>query len=379
MATSSEQAGLQALAKGQPKDALDALKTAAANAPLSLQGYIGLAESARQLGQSRICAEAADRAIALDRHHPEALTLKGDALAAAGRPRDAGAFYQAALQAAQGKPLSHAQQVTLRRAQEACQRAAQDYENFLREQIKPLGVFDGRSTNRLEQAFDIMFGRRQIYLQQPTKFYFPELPQRQFYSCTEFPWASSFMDQWRTVRDEFLEAIANNDRFEPYVPAQSETPHLPDPRMMGNSDWGALHLIKDGEKQTQNCDACPKTVQLLADIQQPTVRGKCPIALFSRLKPGAHIPPHTGLMNTRLICHLPIIAPEGCTLRVGNQQCSWTEGELIIFDDSIEHEARNNARTDRIVLLFDIWRPELSAEERIFVETIFAGIEAFGA
>jgi aspartyl/asparaginyl beta-hydroxylase (cupin superfamily) len=36
----------------------------------------------------------------------------------------------------------------------------------------------------------------------------------------------------------------------------------------------------------------------------------------------------------------------------------------MIFDDTIEHEAWNDSQEDRVVLIFDIWRPELSERER---------------
>ena len=88
------------------------------------------------------------------------------------------------------------------------------------------------------------------------------------------------------------------------------------------------------------------------------------MALFSLLKPGAHIRPHHGLFNFRLICHLPLIVPADCTLRVGNRQRQWREGELLIFDDSMEHEAWNRSDRQRIILLFEIWRPEIGAADR---------------
>ena len=66
------------------------------------------------------------------------------------------------------------------------------------------------------------------------------------------------------------------------------------------------------------------------------------------------------MLNTRLICHLPLIVPPGCGFRVGNETREWEEGKLLIFDDTIEHEAWNESDQDRVVLIFDIWRPELS-------------------
>ena len=95
--------------------------------------------------------------------------------------------------------------------------------------------------------------------------------------------------------------------------------------------------------------------------------------MFSLLRPGARITPHTGVHNARLICHLPLIVPPGCGFRVGNEIREWEEGKLIIFDDTIEHEAWNEGTADRVVLIFDVWRPELSDQERREVAALFAG------
>ena len=107
------------------------------------------------------------------------------------------------------------------------------------------------------------------------------------------------------------------------------------------------------------------------------IGARTPAVLFSKLEPGAHIPPHHGMLNCRLICHLPLIVPDGCWLRVGNETREWQEGKLLIFDDSIEHEAKNPSGEMRIILLFDIWRPELSEAERQGISAIFDAIDTF--
>ena len=83
------------------------------------------------------------------------------------------------------------------------------------------------------------------------------------------------------------------------------------------------------------------------------------------------------MLNCRLICHLPLIVPKGCWLRVGNETREWEEGKLLIFDDSFEHEAMNPSGELRIILLFDIWRPELGSEERSSISAIFDAIDQF--
>jgi len=107
------------------------------------------------------------------------------------------------------------------------------------------------------------------------------------------------------------------------------------------------------------------------------VRGRSPSILFSLLRPGARIPPHTGEMNTRLICHLPLIVPPDCSFRVGNDTRATVEGRAWVFDDTIEHEAWNGSDRTRVILLFEIWRPELTVEERGLVSAMFEAIDAY--
>jgi aspartyl/asparaginyl beta-hydroxylase (cupin superfamily) len=109
----------------------------------------------------------------------------------------------------------------------------------------------------------------------------------------------------------------------------------------------------------------------------PLIDQRSPIALWSLLKPGTHIQPHHGLLNTRLICHIPLIVPHNCAIRVGNETRSWREGEALIFDDSFEHEAWNKSNETRVILLFEIWRPEISPDERAALTTIFETINDY--
>jgi aspartyl/asparaginyl beta-hydroxylase (cupin superfamily) len=113
---------------------------------------------------------------------------------------------------------------------------------------------------------------------------------------------------------------------------------------------------------------CPETAAALAALPQNRIPGKAPTAFFSILKPGAHIPPHTGVTNTRAIIHLPLVVPPGCTFRVGGETRAWQEGEAFAFDDTIEHEAWNRSAETRIVLIFDVWNPHLTeAEQKLLV------------
>jgi len=62
---------------------------------------------------------------------------------------------------------------------------------------------------------------------------------------------------------------------------------------------------------------------------------------------------------------------------VGNEERSWVEGEMLIFDDSIEHEAWNLSKNERVLLLFEVWRPEITEEERTLITTTFKAVEEY--
>ena len=45
-------------------------------------------------------------------------------------------------------------------------------------------------------------------------------------------------------------------------------------------------------------------------------------------------------------------------------------GEAWVFDDTIEHEAWNDADETRVILIFDIWNPLLSETERELISVM---------
>src|SRR4029453_2923613 len=113
-----------------------------------------------------------------------------------------------------------------------------------------------------------------------------------------------------------------------------------------------------------NARHCPRTMETLSTIPQPRIGGAGPHAMFSLPAPNTAIPPPRGVKNTRLVCHLPLIVPEGCWFRVGAETRYWERGKAFVFDDTIEHEASNPTSELRVVFIFDVWHPDLSAVER---------------
>jgi aspartyl/asparaginyl beta-hydroxylase (cupin superfamily) len=79
-----------------------------------------------------------------------------------------------------------------------------------------------------------------------------------------------------------------------------------------------------------------------------------------------------GVSNARLLCHLPLVVPEGCWFRVGGETRMWREGEPFVFDDSVEHEAMNPSDHLRVVMIFDVWHPDLTKPEQDVVAKVTA-------
>lgn len=377
--TRAAREGLEAFRRGDGQGAFDRLRVAAQAGTDNLDVHMALAIVSRILGRHEDALTAARTVVDRDPRNCEAMIIKADAIRALQGPRAAGKAYLAAIEAAPPKDrLSQHLAQELARARTACAEEAKTYEAFLRSHMDGAGFDGGDGTTRVDQALDIMFGRRQVFTQQPLKFYFPELPQVQFYDPDLFPWRKTLEAATAEIQAEAHAAWIGGDGVEPYVPADTDAPrHLDTGDLIGNTRWSAFHFYKDGLPRADNQSRCPKTMAALEAVPQPSVPTMSPTALYSVLKPGAVIPPHFGMMNTRLIGHLPLITPPDCVLRVGNQTRQWREGELLVFDDSVEHEARNGSQETRIVLLFDLWRPELSQEERVFVSQVYEGMAAY--
>ena len=141
--------------------------------------------------------------------------------------------------------------------------------------------------------------------------------------------------------------------------------------------WATFFLWRDGVRQDEARARCPATAALLERLPMAHQSGFAPTAMFSALQGRAHIPPHTGSANTRLIVHMPLVLPGPARFRVGGETRDWKMGQAWVFDDTIEHEAWNGSDRTRVILLFETWRPELRDEERALVSTMFSAIDEY--
>jgi aspartyl/asparaginyl beta-hydroxylase (cupin superfamily) len=304
------------------------------------------------------------------------LLARADEYAAKGDARAALSFYQSALKSARDARYVDPQTLAeLRRAQAFVVAKAREFEQSIERAVAGARPADRVARTRLAHSMEMLRGQRQIYAQQPSVLYYPYLAQRQYFEREEFDWVPELEAATDDIRAELLALVESEADFRPYIENDPDRPYRDFHGLNENREWTALYLWRDGRKVEVNAARCPKTVAALEKVPLTAIGTRTPAALFSRLEPGAHIPPHSGMLNCRLICHLPLIVPKGCWLRVGNETREWEEGKLLIFDDSFEHEAKNPTGELRIILLFDIWRPELGAEERQAISAIFHAID----
>jgi hypothetical protein len=336
--------------------------------------WLLLAQACNLMGDVSAEETALQRQLDIEPRSLPALILSGELKARSGDDRAANSFFQAALnQAANTPKVPSTFHPMLNRARNFIEQLQIKFEQHLIDGLKQAGLTrDGR----VGTAVDLLLGRKQLYLQQPSSFYFPGLPQRQFYERNEFPWLAEIEQAVPEMQAELRAVLADGQDFAPYVEANSDRPRASNP-LINDPKWGAFYFWRNGEIVAENAARCPATMQALHHAPMPLIDQRSPIALWSLLKPGTHIQPHHGLLNTRLICHIPLIVPQDCAIRVGNETRSWREGEALIFDDSFEHEAWNKSDETRVILLFEIWRPEISPDERAALTTIFETINDY--
>ena len=371
------QQGVEALQRGDAATARAAFDQIEAAGRGTHQLRLLLAQACTMLGDAPAAHRTLDRVLADEPTNLYALLMRADLIAAAGNDRAAVSWYQAALaQAPRAGALPPDLVTALKKAEQAVARSSAAFESHVQAALAEAAVATSPS-RRFAEAMDLLAGRAEVQLQRPTSFYYPQLPQRPFFEREEFAWAAALEAAAPVIRSELEAVLSDEAALAPYVTGEPDRPVKQHP-LLEDPRWSAFHLYRQGAPTERARILCPATLSALAAAPLPAIDGRAPMALFSVLRAGTHIPPHNGMLNTRLLCHLPLIVPPNCRLRVGNETRTVEAGRLMIFDDTIEHEAWNDSAETRIVLIFEIWRPELDAAERTALTALFGAIGAYG-
>ncbi len=380
MNTSTEQAvqpligaAITALRQGDASGALATLLDAEQKYPGDPGVKLNIAMVHRTQGDLQAALQALDAALALDPYFFMALLSKGSVLEQLGRERNAAEVYRNALRIAPppGK-TPPALQEPLRRAREVADRQAEALRDHLQGRLGGLlDKHEGEQLARFNECLQVLSGTQKVYTANPIQLTVPRLPAIPFFDREYFPWLPDLEAATDTIRGE-LTALLDQGMpgFAPYIQYAPGTPENQFAELNHNTRWSSLWLWKDGVAQEEPMARCPQTTEVLSALPLCDQPGFAPTALFSALAPHTRIPPHTGSTNSRLLVHLPLVLPGPAGFRVGNDVRTWSIGEAWAFDDTIEHEAWNDADETRVIMIFDIWNPLLSEAERELVSAL---------
>jgi len=376
-------AGVQdALRRGDPRGALALVLEAERAAPTDVALKLQRAMVSRAMGDLTGSLAALDDALSLDPYDYMALLSKGAVVEKLDGERAAAAIYRNALKIAPpADKLPPPLVGPTERARQIVARTQDALEAHLRQRT---GQVNARTSEEARRRFDesigIFSGREKVYVQEPLLLHYPRLPAIPFYDRALFPWFPELEAATDTIRGELEGALAaSKDDFTPYIAYPKGAPVNQWGELNHSRKWSSFFLWKDGARQDGACDLCPKTAALLAGLPMAEQPDFAPTAMFSALEARTRIPPHTGSTNVRLLCHLPLILPGPAGFRVGGETRSWKLGEAWVFDDTIEHEAWNDADQLRVILIFDIWNPYLDEGERELVTALLRARREFFA
>lgn len=369
-----EAAADRAAAAGDRAGARALLARATGADPGRGETWLKLAAMCRAEGDVAGALDAVSGALRVDPLGFVPLLLKANLLEKAGRLAEAGETYGYALaQAPATVPphlqatLAHARTMHEAHVAETAGRLAKAGEG---------AALDEDERARLARFRSNIVRTTRPWHSEPTHFHYPGLREREYHDRALFPWLERLEAATAAITEDFHRVMAaERAELVPYIQYPDDVPLRQWAALNRNKAWTAIHLVQNGVTIRANARHCPAVMALLGGLEQPVIPRRGPNAMFSLLAPGAHIPPHVGVANTRLVCHLPLIVPAGCWFRVGDDKRLWETGRAWVFDDTIEHEAMNPTGELRVILIVDTWHPDLSAAERAAVAAVMAATD----
>lgn len=372
----------EAFRRGDPAAALRLLAEAENARPQDAALRHQKAMVRRAAGDLLGAIRALDEALGIDAYDYVALLSKGRILEQLSGERAATVVYRDALKVVPSEPsLPPGLAAPTERARTVVARNLAGLEDYLRARTGDRAAdCSAAAQRRFDEAIGLCAGTKRAFVQEPLMLHYPRLPAIPFYEREQFPWLGELEAATEVIREELEAALAvASDDFAPYIARPPGSPLNQWEELNHSRRWTALFLWKDGDPQAGAQAICPRTTDVLQSLPMVVQPGFAPTAMFSALEPRSHIPPHTGATNVRLLCHLPLVLPGPARFRVGNETRAWRMGEAWVFDDTIDHEAWNDADETRVILIFDVWNPLLEPPERELVTTLLQARNDFFA
>ena len=125
------------------------------------------------------------------------------------------------------------------------------------------------------------------------------------------------------------------------------------PLSSSSSKWSIAPLFYNDQQYTRNTNLLPKLRKTMLWLGETKYVGMVKLAPDSRR--GEHYDPDPNLDTKRFRCQLPFVSSI-CSLSVQSEYRPLTEGKLLIFQSSAPHKVQNIGDSDRISLIFDLFR-----------------------
>ncbi|MDZ4348770.1 MAG: aspartyl/asparaginyl beta-hydroxylase domain-containing protein [Xanthomonadaceae bacterium] len=372
--------GVHAFKRGQLAEALQHLQAAHTVTPDDPVVLLSIGRVLSEQGDSTGEWRAIEASLAADPYFLAGLLAKAAYLERHGKAKAAAETYGNALKVVPNEsqwPSVLREQ--LLHGRNLVERIGKEKAAFLAERIGArVNALTPMEAERWREAGAILSGQSQPYPSVSSRLQIPRLPAIPFFDRESFAWVKALEARTEVITAELMALLAQDQaEFKPYIAYQPGTPLNQWQELNHSPRWSSYFLWRHGQPLAEHIQRCPETARALAEVDMAQIGGLCPNAMFSALAPHSRIPPHHGETNARLVVHLPLVVPAHCLYRVGFEQRRWKVGEVLIFDDSIEHEARNDSDELRVVLIFDIWNPLLSVAERDMVKALSAASAEF--
>ena len=191
--------------------------------------------------------------------------------------------------------------------------------------------------------------------------YLPGLSIKPFWSAPNFEWAKFLESKYPQIKKEFQAVTADMQRLQQegnniWAGALTE-----DASAYGQ-DWRTLVLMNRGRWDPVNVNLFPKTAKAVHDSGVPATE-----VFFASMKGQSSIKKHTDFTNFVLTSHLAVDIPYSgenkCRITVGDETHEWINGNVMVFDTSLLHDAVNESDKMRYILMLRLWHPDLTPIE----------------
>ena len=203
--------------------------------------------------------------------------------------------------------------------------------------------------------------------------YVPGLTVRQFWDCSSIEWCDKLASHYEEIREEFVRVTSDMETLKSQGNNVWAGALTQDASSCGEG-WRTLVLFNRGAWDKQNVAMFPKTAKAVRDCDMPIVE-----AFFASMTPQSKIQMHSDFTNFVLTCHLPLVIPKNgenkCRLTIGDETRQWLNGEVMVFDTSLMHDAVNETDETRYILMLRVWHPDLTPVERDALQFLFDCLE----